>query len=238
MKKSHFILFTLLGVATQASAQLIFLYDFEGDFTAKSVNTALVSNVTNFSNAGAAALTTGNNAGTLIGPGTDAAGTDYTLGARDGIYGQSNGYSATFDSTNSNSLYGANAADYTNFSFTANTAFELGTIDFDMAIGGNTSPRGFTVTYNVNGGTFSTLGVAALDVDLAGAFAHYSMDFDNISLSATDTVEVRLLGFSTGAGNSFRFDNVAISAVPEPSIYGIFAGVLVLGLVVYRQRRR
>ncbi len=159
-----------------------------------------------------------------------------TLGTRFDRYGQASGFAVTFDGTNANGLYGASISDYVGFSITANSPFTLDNLEFELAQGGASGPRGFTVTYNLNGGPFSVIGVAALNVGVAGAFAHYSIDFGNAAITASDTVEVRLLGFSTGSGNSIRFDNVAVTAIPEIASFTLPAGVFV-GLFLMRRRR-
>lgn len=239
MKKSLFIA-AFMAAASTASAQLIVNYAFGpaiDDYTPTIVSPALVSSATNVTAVGTAQLFTGNNAGTLIGPGTDSAGTSYTLGTRDDRYFQGQGFAATFDGTNANGLYGASAADYVAFSFTAVDAFILGTLGFDLALGGSSGPRGVTATYNVNGGSSSLLGVAALNVGTASQFGRYSFSFGSIGLSATDVVQVRLHGFSTGTGNSFRMDNISISAVPEPSAYAAMLGLAAVALALLRRRR-
>jgi len=246
MNKFYTLLAAAALVAASASAQTLFTFDFvessggAGDsFAAKSIDSSLITSVTDFTNGGAAGLTTGNNAGAInIGPGTDAAGTSYTLGQFTDNYGQSNGYAATFDGTNANGLYGADAADYVGFSFTADDAFTLGSLDFDMAQGGGSGPRGFTATYNLNGGSFSEFGVAALNVGSSAEFGRYSFDFGNTSIAAADTVEVRLLGFSTGTNNSIRFDNVSVAVIPEPSSVVLMMGGLAVALAIARRRRK
>jgi hypothetical protein len=229
---------TLLTVCN-ATAQVLFTYDFasNGDLSAKSVDAALVTSVSNFATAGAASLIWGNNLGqTNIGPGTDAAGTAYTLGQFVNNYGQSSGYSATFDGTNANGLYGASASDYIQFTFTAADTYLLDTLDFDLAMGGASGPRGFAVTSNLNGGAFNLRGVAALNVGAASQWARYSFDFGSLALTDTDTVEVRFHGFSTGTGNSFRLDNVSVTAIPEPSTL-LLVGAGLLGVLMFRRRK-
>lgn len=239
MKKSLLIA-AFVAASSTASAQLIVNYAFGplvDDYTPTIVNASLVGSATNFTNAGTATIATGNNAGTNIGPGTDAAGTPYALGTRNDRYFQPSGFAAVFDGTNANGLYGASATDYVAFSFTAANAFTLGSLDFDLALGGGSGPRGVTATYNVNGGTSSLLGVAALNVGTAGQFGRYSFSFGSIGLSATDVVQVRLHGFSTGSGNSLRMDNVSISVVPEPSTYAAMLGLSAVALALLRRRR-
>jgi len=64
--------------------------------------------------------------------------------------------------------------------------------------------------------------------------------FNAGTIGAGTTVEFRVyLGESaldTGSDGNFYIDNVAVTAVPEPSAYAAIAGLLVLGLAVWRQR--
>jgi hypothetical protein len=240
------LLLLLALTSTVSSAQVLFTYDFSSktspltNFSPANVDTALITSATNFANVGTATLALGANLSQInTGPGTDAAGTPYTLGGLDLVgtpsYGNIAGFAATFDGTNANGLYGANAANYVGFSFVAETGFALSTLDFDLGLGGTSGPRGVTATYNLNGGGFNVIGVAAFNVGVASQYGRYSFDFGNVSVAATDTVEVRLLGFSTGTGNSIRLDNVSVTAIPEPGTLAL-VGIALGSLMLFRRR--
>jgi hypothetical protein len=246
MKKTYLTLTALIAVTSLASAQTILEYNGGPEnafatFDATFTDSNLIASSTAFTSAGTASLVLNTNAGQVgFGPGVDAAGTPYELGTMtpsDTPYFQSNGYSETFDATNANGFYGASVANYVGFSFTAADSFSLGTIAFDLARGGSSGERGATVVYDLNSsGTFSPIGVAAMDTG-NGEYGRYTFDFGSIALEASDEVEIRFLGFSNATGNSFRFDNLAIAAIPEPGSFALLAG-LIGSLAVFARRRR
>lgn len=245
MKKTSITLTAFFAATALASAQTILEYDggpgFAPTNNATFTDASLIASSTAMANAGTANLSFGNNnPNSNIGPGTDAAGTPYAVGtmALSSVnYFQSNGYSETFDATNANGLYGASLANYVGFSFTAADSFTLDTIAFDLARGGSSAARGFTAVYDLNSsGTFNVIGVAAMDAG-NGDYGRYTFDFGNLAIAATDEVEVRFLGFSNATGNSFRFDNVAISAIPEPGSFALLAGLIGTLAAAIRSRR-
>lgn len=245
MKKVKYLLPSLLLSASVASAQTFLEFDFQGTQNATFVDGSFIDNTVPLPRFGTETVGAGNSANasqnssgsiTNIGPGTDEAGTSYALGTATTQYGQANGFAATFDATNANGLYGADATDFVPISFEAVSAFTLDTLSFDMGQGGSSGPRGYTVGYTLNGGSFNLLGVGALD-EGNNQFGRYTFDFGNIALSNGDDVELRFLGFSTGTNNSIRIDNIAVAAVPEPAAAGLLIGLGAFALMLVRRRR-
>lgn len=112
-------------------------------------------------------------------------------------------------------------------------------IQFDLANGGTSGPRGVEVTYRVGTvGSFLSLGTTAVPNNTANNYGRFSFTVPgSIALSASDVVEFRLLGYSNASGNSIRLDNVAVSAIPEPSTYAAFLAVGALAVLALRRRR-
>jgi hypothetical protein len=87
-----------------------------------------------------------------------------------------------------------------------------------------------TASYSTNGTTFFTAGT----FDLAGAQAGYADPYNQrfgLELFANS---------GAGAGgitSGVSFDNMSVSAVPEPSTYAAFAGLAALGLASWRRRQ-
>lgn len=51
------------------------------------------------------------------------------------------------------------------------------------------------------------------------------------------TGNILYVGFAGSGGNSGYLNAMSITAVPEPSTFALYAGLLALGLIVYRRRR-
>jgi hypothetical protein len=67
----------------------------------------------------------------------------------------------------------------------------------------------------------------------------YSNTFDLVGLSDGDEVFLRIVMLESGSEERHSLiDDITITAVPEPSTYAIFAGLMTLGLVLLRRRMR
>lgn len=56
--------------------------------------------------------------------------------------------------------------------------------------------------------------------------------------SSVTNVALRLIGNQNGAGDYGGFDNVSLSAIPEPSTYAAILGGLALGMIYIRRRKQ
>lgn len=94
------------------------------------------------------------------------------------------------------------------------------------------STKVLSYDYSTNGTTFTSTGVS---YDLDGAQAGLTApNLNGIGLS--------LVGFSNGATGAITsgqmyYDNLSVSAIPEPSTYAAFAGLGALGLALWRRRQ-
>jgi hypothetical protein len=131
---------------------------------------------------------------------------------------------------------------YFQFSFTANSAFNLTTLSYDLATGSSsaTTTRGADVRFSLDGfNTFTDAGQNGV-IGNADSFTHLSLDLGNTAVASGQTVTVRFLPFvDTGAAGGVRFDNIevdGVSAVPEPGSLAIF-GLGGLAAFILRRRR-
>lgn len=86
--------------------------------------------------------------------------------------------------------------------------------------------------YSTDGATFLSTGVS---YDLDGAQ-------NGLTAPNLDGIGLNLVGFSNGATGAITsgqmyFDNLSVSAIPEPSTYAAFAGLGALGLALWRRRQ-
>lgn len=140
--------------------------------------------------------------------------------------------------------------------------FQVGTsgfsslkVSFDQTSSG-TGPRDFGFQYSTDGTTFTQFATYSV---LANASpntpwsttgtsnAAYNFSYDLSSLSTllgqsmvyfrlTDLDTTSANGGTVGTGGTDRVDNFTVTAIPEPSAYALFAGLVGLGFAVWRRR--
>ncbi len=110
-------------------------------------------------------------------------------------------------------------------------------IQFNLANGGTSGPRGVEVTYRIGtSGSFTSLGYTRVPNNTATNYGLFTFNLPApANLSAGDTVTFRLLGYANASGNSIRLDNVAITAIPEPVTAGFVLSILP---IAWLRRRR
>jgi hypothetical protein len=107
---------------------------------------------------------------------------------------------------------------------------------------GNPSPA-YTVEYSFDGGsnwtTASSIGTSGvLDNAAFGDSSDWSSFSQTVSSSTGLAANQFVVRFSATGGERIMVDNFTVTAVPEPSTYAALAGLLALGLVMARRRRR
>ncbi|GAB4253942.1 MAG: hypothetical protein OHK005_20980 [Candidatus Methylacidiphilales bacterium] len=114
-------------------------------------------------------------------------------------------------------------------------------IEFDLAKGGYTGPRGVEVTYRIGtSGFFTSLNTTAVPTNVPDEYGRFSFILVSpAALTSGDVIEFRLRGYAPGPGQAILVDNVTITAtaIPEPST---FALILAAGgmLLFFRRRAR
>lgn len=123
--------------------------------------------------------------------------------------------------------------DVTNAVSTGNTTSsdELRVI-FDLNFDGITFDADETHTLTGNGSGALTDGTSTA---VEGSFVNFS---HSIAGTVTGDLGIRIQAVSfTGGGDQVTFDNIQITAVPEPSTFALLAGMGALGFILYRRRR-
>ena len=122
--------------------------------------------------------------------------------------------------------------DIDDFSITSSSMMATGDVtDVVLQLSWTASTSQLTASYSLNGVNFTT----GQTFSLAGAEAGYDSPFNN-------GFTLELVGRSAdGAGEvalgQMVYDNMAVSAVPEPSTYAAIAGALMLGFAAWKRRR-
>jgi hypothetical protein len=131
------------------------------------------------------------------------------------------------------------------FTVTPDSGFEmdLTRLDFLVATGGTSETRNYEILFNGTtslAGPTSPIGTRA---DGKAGMDVVSIDLSSISAlqNLTNPVSFQFVTATTGNFNaSLEWDDIAlngtVSAVPEPSTFAIFAGLLALGWVMFRRR--
>ncbi|WPJ96934.1 PEP-CTERM sorting domain-containing protein [Coraliomargarita algicola] len=93
------------------------------------------------------------------------------------------------------------------------------------------------LTYDIGAGAVST-GLTGGFFPANGQFQELTFDLSSIAaIENQSDVTLTWLIPEVVSGTSFRIDNVQLSAVPEPSNYGLLMGGLVAGMLMQRRRR-
>jgi len=240
--KSILLTAAVLGLAiTPSQATIIFSEDFE----------SFVEGATTTAAADSFVIINGFNVRTdfwaVEGPGTDPAGTG-------------NNGSDLFDVTNTRGFGlrdldgddnpgGPNRLDFDPIDTTGFTGLTF-TFSFDLASGASTyNDNGDTIRVefdlNYDGVTFDAdetydlTGTANLGdgivTSTASAFTNFTYELTG---AVTGDLGLRISALGMQDGNDrVTFDNIEVSAVPEPSTFALLAGIGALGFILYRRRR-
>jgi hypothetical protein len=148
------------------------------------------------------------------------------------------------DGTNPQTGDAFTADKFFQFTVTPNVGspLDLTSLDFLVARGGDSGTRLYEIRSNLTGTTSlagpveptavrsgGTAGMDDISIDLTG----YT-EFQNLSNPVTFQFAVA----TTNSTLNLEWDNITVTAVPEPSTYAIFAGLLALGVVMLRRRLR
>jgi hypothetical protein len=231
LKKSLFLI-SAAGVCTLAQAAIVAQYDFNTAADPVDVNATGIPASTTGADVTASAIT---GAGGLeiyrIRNPNSEYDSNVLLTAND------DQGSVTADSFTNNGFF--------SFTVTPDVGFELNlaSLDFLVALGGNSETRNYEIRSNLTGAT-SLAGPAAP----TGVRTDGTAGMDNISIDLTGFTEFQNLTtpvtfqFITATTGNFNatleWDNITVSAVPEPSTYAALFGLGALGLVMWRRRRR
>jgi len=119
-------------------------------------------------------------------------------------------------------------------------SLDVGTLSYEVGKGGASDPRGYFIRSSVDSfasniagtqlPTGSAVAPALATVDLSG----------NAGYQGLSSVEFRFYGWSPNTGRSVDWRNVTLeaSSVPEPSGYGVIAGLGLLGFALVQRRRQ
>lgn len=102
----------------------------------------------------------------------------------------------------------------------------------------NASSEGFEWFYSINSGSevsFGGVGQGFGGVNVGDGF-DLSDSVSGIAITAGDTLEVGFNFNVNGASDGFNVSSMSVSAVPEPSAFGLIAGMLGFTWVMLRRR--
>lgn len=108
----------------------------------------------------------------------------------------------------------------------------LDTTDVLLRLDYNGDTKIMSAGYSLNGSTFFNVGSFDLDGAQAG------LEAPNLNGLGLQLISVLNQGAGPVAAGELYFDNISVSAVPEPSTYAALAGLAALGLVMWRRRRQ
>lgn len=108
----------------------------------------------------------------------------------------------------------------------------LDTTDVLLRLDYNGDTKVMSAGYSLNGSTFFNVGSFDLDGAQAG------LEAPNLNGLGLQLIAVLNQGAGPVAAGELYFDNISVSAVPEPSTYAALAGLAALGLVWWRRRQQ
>jgi hypothetical protein len=114
------------------------------------------------------------------------------------------------------------ANSYFTFALAANSGnfLNLSNLQFDVARGGNGTPRGFVIQSSMDG--FSSDLAGPTDVPtVRPMFTHYSIDLSGVAFQGITNIAFRIFTYSIGVGNTVEYDNFAVygsTSVAPPRI--------------------
>jgi hypothetical protein len=115
---------------------------------------------------------------------------------------------------------------------TGDQTVNLGSVSFDLR-GGNVSARGVGIYTSAD--NYSTA-LSPTPTVTSTTYSNYSVDLSSIG-GVTSATTVRFYIWSSGATNTLFFDNITVSAIPEPSSFAALLAAASLGFVALRRRR-
>ncbi|WPJ96295.1 hypothetical protein SH580_01085 [Coraliomargarita algicola] len=135
-----------------------------------------------------------------------------------------------------------NRSDFTTsgyFSFTLNVkdenSVQLESIEFRGGRSGDTTERGYRVEYSIDGGIFALAGQRIMEANTSPVPNQFMAERYTIIGTASSTVEFRFYGYIDGTAGQLRFDNIAVSAIPEPNSFTLISGLLALSWIAVRR---
>ena len=127
---------------------------------------------------------------------------------------------------------------------------ELTSISGDLAIlaggGANASTEGISFAYSLDGGSaFTSIYSTGFDADntdgvTALTTSLQTFSASSIAISGDTDLQLRVRVDVNGGNDGYNFDNFSVQGtpIPEPGTYAAFAGVLALGMILRRRRKR
>ena len=101
--------------------------------------------------------------------------------------------------------------------------------------GGGASPRGFAVASSAD--NYATFLGSADFTTQHPTLSTYEVDLSSLT-NVTDPTTFRVYVYSPASTNTHYYDNLILTAIPEPSTYALGAGLLALGAAAFWRRRR
>lgn len=115
------------------------------------------------------------------------------------------------------------------FTFTlsanAGNVLNLATLEFDVAKGGTTTPRGFVIQSSVDGFAANLAGPTDIPTTRP-TFTHYTIDLSGASFQGLFSITFRLFTYSPSVGSTVEYDNLTVNgslgAVSLTPVFNLF----------------